>query len=151
MKLKIYLAGPISGMGYEEVQNYFNRMYSLLTNAGYKVFSPMTGKSALRTEKNLKAHGIEGVPIATNHAIFNRDKWMVTQQADVVFANFTRGKGIVSIGTMMELAWASYTNKHVVVALPKDDIHQHAFVLEAANVVFETEDEALEYLYQLSQ
>jgi hypothetical protein len=39
---------------------------------------------------------------------------------------------------------------HAVVALDEQNIHQHAFVLDCADIVFTTEEEALIYLEKLA-
>ena len=73
----------------------------------------------------------------------------MVQQADIVFADLTPANGVVSIGTMFELAWASQLNRHTVVAMEDGNIHQHAFVLEAADIIFSTAGEAVTYLKSL--
>lgn len=144
--MKIYLAGSISGMSYEVVANYFHETAYNLRLIGYHVITPMTGKSELRTDTKLKADGYH-IPAATNHAIAERDRWMV-EQADVVYCNLTMAQ-IVSIGSVMELAWAQMLGKHTVVAMQTDNIHRHAFVLEAADIVYETHEKAMDYLGEL--
>jgi hypothetical protein len=69
---------------------------------------------------------------------------MVTQ-ADIIYANFLGSKA-VSIGSVMELAWAYELNKLTVVVMDRKNIHMHAFVLEAADIIFETTKEAMDYL-----
>ena len=145
--LKIYCVHPISGCSGEEVYDYYVDIKQKLDDIGYDVFVPMYGKSSLRTEKKFKAQDYR-TPITCNHAIYTRDKWMVNQ-SDVILANFT-GAQHVSIGSMMELAWSSDKGKHVIVVMEKDNVHRHAFVLESANIVFETLEEALSYLEDLS-
>jgi hypothetical protein len=49
----------------------------------------------------------------------------------------------------MELAWASILGKHTVVSMQKENVHRHAFILEAADVIFETHEESMEYLDKL--
>jgi len=141
--MKIYLARPISGCTREQVLGYYDRASKVLRAAGYQILSPMKGKAHLRTEKRYRPKDYRH-PIATNHSIFHRDRWMVGQ-ADVVYTNLI-GAQAVSIGSMMELAWANEFNKYVVVSMEPDNPHQHAFVLEAAHTVFETHQEALDYL-----
>jgi len=145
--LAIYCIHPISGRSADEVFEYYDRTQKQLTDIGYDVFVPMYGKSTLRTELEFKAEGYKDNPITTNHAIFNRDHWMV-MQSDILYANFL-GATRVSIGSMFELAWGVDNKKQVIVVMEKDNIHRHAFVLEAATIVFETEKEALDYLKQL--
>ena len=146
--LKIYAVHPISGSSANEVFEYYQRTQNLLTEAGYDVFIPMFGKDSLRTELKFKSSGYENNPLTTNHAIFARDKWMV-QQSDILYANFL-GSKIVSIGSMMELAWGNLLGKQIIVVMEKENIHRHAFVLEAATIIFETEEDAINYLTKLS-
>jgi nucleoside 2-deoxyribosyltransferase len=126
---------------------YYDRTKDLMADFGYDVFIPMYGKGHLRTELEFKSHGYDDSPLTTNHAIFSRDKWMV-KQADVLYANFL-GATRVSMGSMFELAWGCDQGKQVVVVMEKDNIHRHAFVLEAASVIFEKEEDALLYLERL--
>lgn len=146
--MKIYLAGPISGLGYLEVVTAYQKKTEKLQAMGYEVLCPMTGKSYLRNELEFKDHGQEAFPVSTNHAIFERDKWLVGN-CDIVLADLTQAHERVSIGTVMELAWASLLGKHTLVVLPKTNIHHHAFILEAADIVFETGSEAEQYLEDL--
>lgn len=115
----------------------------------YDVLIPMTGKASLRCEKEFRAEGMNNSPMTTNHAILGRDKWMVVQ-SDIVYVNLEGATNRVSIGSMFEMAWAKLLNKYVVLALDPISIHRHAFVLEAADIVFNTADEAEDYLLVLA-
>jgi nucleoside 2-deoxyribosyltransferase len=145
--MKIYLAHAISGLSYGEVMNYYVKTSEFLKSIGYEVLCPMTGKDALRNETKFKAHGIDKVPLATNHAIIERDRWMVTE-SDIVYISLVGTKG-VSIGSVMEMAWAHQLGKHSILAMEPGNIHEHAFVLEAADIRYESEAEAEEYLARL--
>lgn len=153
--MKIYLAHPISGLSYEDVMRYYHAASIALRKAGYAVLCPMQGKDYLRTETVLRAEGYKN-PISTNQAIVRRDHWMV-EQADIVYVNLA-GSTQISIGSLFELAWAYHLRKHVVLAMdqqtPEQKLYAHAFVLEAADIIFEGPDagrEALEYLAQLAR
>lgn len=141
--MEIYLARPISGQSYETVVDYYKETSDTLKALGYDVLCPMTGKQYLRNEISFKAAGY-GNPVSTNHAIIERDRWMV-KKADVVYAYLSNAT-ITSIGTCMELAWVHDAGKHTIVVMEQGNIHRHAFVLEAADIVFETHEEAIEYL-----
>jgi nucleoside 2-deoxyribosyltransferase len=145
--LNIYIVHPISGCTGEEVVKYYDDMIEVLKDFGYNTFSPMTGKRQMRTELEFKATGYDNCPITSNHAIIERDRWMVSK-ADVVFANLTKA-GRVSIGSCFELAWAHDKGKHTVVVMEEKNIHRHAFVIESADIVFTTEEDALAYLKEL--
>jgi nucleoside 2-deoxyribosyltransferase len=141
----LYLAHPISGLSYDQVVDYYRKAKEDL-GLHYDIFCPMTGKGYLRTEINFKAVGYNN-PVSTNHAIKERDKWMI-KTSDIVFIDLT-GADRVSIGCCMELAWADMLDKHSIVVMEKENIHRHAFVLECADLVFETYEEAVKYLIAL--
>jgi nucleoside 2-deoxyribosyltransferase len=147
--MKVYLALPISGRSYEDVVRDLREATIVLKNWDYKVLSPMTGKGYLRTEINFKSHGFDN-PVSTNHAILSRDKWMVGQ-CDVFLCDLTYATERVSIGAMMELAWANLLGKHTVVVMQSEgNIHKHAFPLEASDVIFETMIDAMDYMFKLA-
>lgn len=125
-EMKIYLAGAITGKSYEEVVSAYQEKTHFFEELGYQVLCPMTGET---------------------NSIFERDKWMVSQ-SDIVLADLSTAIR-VSIETMMELAWASLLGKHTILVMPKGGVHEHAFVLDAADMVFEELDSAYEYLSML--
>lgn len=145
--MKVYLAHAISGRSGEEILNWYESTSEAFEYLGFTVLFPMIGKGYLRNEMSLRATGYEDFPMSTNHNIFERDKWMVTQ-ADVVFVDLT-DTTTASIGCSMELAWASMLGKHTVVVLPKENIHRHAFILEAADIIFEDIESATNYMEKL--
>jgi nucleoside 2-deoxyribosyltransferase len=142
--MKVYLAHPISGQTFEEVFNYYDKARKELGEF-FEILSPMTGKGEFRNnpiEKAKPAGQNSTNPVCSNHAIKERDKWMVTQ-SDIVFLDLT-GATAISIGCMMELAWADLLGKHTVVVI--NDLHNHAFVLECADIIFSSYEEAVDYL-----
>ena len=147
-ELTIYCAHPISGQTWDQVCEYYNKTKEILLELGYNVLHPMTGKSDIRVEINQRFQPTDfKSPFASNHSIFERDKWMVSN-ADIVYLNLTGAK-IVSIGSMMELAWASLLGKYTIVVMDEENIHKHAFVLEAADIVLNNEKEVFNYLKKL--
>jgi nucleoside 2-deoxyribosyltransferase len=144
----VYLAGPISGLSYDEASNRIKRVrYELERDLGnVLVLHPLTAKGYLRNELNLAPNGYK-YPPSTDHAIVERDMWMV-KQADIVLCNLCGAKTI-SIGSVAELAWAHMLGKHTVVAMEPENLHQHAFVLQMADVVFPQEKEAIQYCQNL--
>ena len=146
--MKIYCAHAISGRSATEVLEYYDEINKKLTVMGFNVLHPMVGKGYMRTEIKFKAEGY-GNPLSSNHAIKERDKWMVSM-ADVVYINLL-GTKTPSIGCISELAWGDMLGKHTVLVMEKDNCHRHAFMLEMADIILETEDEALEYLRKIAQ
>lgn len=147
--MKIYTAGPITGLSYDEVMSRYNTQTKMFKEFGYEVFCPMTGKEYLRNETELKATGYSHKPLSTDRAIKGRDKWMVGQ-VDVVFVDFSSSGDRASIGSVMEMAWADEFNKHIVAVIPEGNIHNHSFVLQCADIVFTNVEEAYLYLKTLA-
>ena len=144
--MKIYIAYPLTGRNFREVESYILDRVGTLNFFGYEVFHPLIFKSHLRKEKSLKAGGYKH-PLSCDHAIIERDFWMINH-ADIIYMNLLDAEK-VSIGCMMELAWAYQLRKHVVLIMEEGNVHDHAFVREAADVLFDNEVDALNYLRKL--
>jgi hypothetical protein len=145
--MKIYLGLSISGRSYDDVVSELSFKKGYFEELGYEVLSPMTGKSYLRTEVQFKAQGYHN-PVSTNHAIYERDIWMV-HQSDILFMDFSNSKDVTSIGMIAELSVGAFLRKHTVCVIPDTNIHNHAFILEMADIVFKSVDEAYEYFGKL--
>jgi nucleoside 2-deoxyribosyltransferase len=142
--MKIYIAGPLTGRSSKEALDSFKRREKVLKSFGYKVLSPLYGKPYLYDSGELKAGGYDQ-PVSTDSAIFQRDHWSV-ELADIVYLDFTDASK-VSIGSCFEMAWASHLGKKVVVAgLTPDNPMSHAFVRQATSLLFDTTQEAEDYL-----
>ena len=147
MKIYLYLAHPISGLTGNEVFKYYDDICTILSK-NYKILSPMIGKNYLRNNNKCIPNGYKNA-ISNDHSIFQRDTWMVNQ-SDVVFCDFTGSKK-VSIGCCMELAIASFLNKHTIIIMNEENIHNHSFILESADIIFDTFNEGINYLIELGE
>lgn len=126
---------------------YYNKACVALSGT-FEILYPMLAKDYLRNEPKYKAEGYQN-PVSTNHAIKERDKWMV-RNSDLVFVDFSGAKGI-SIGCCMELAWADLLGKHTVVVIDENNYHKHAFVLDCAHIVFYNYNDAIKYLKEFGR
>ena len=148
MKLRVYVAGIITGLTAEEVFKYFDSAKKTLEDFGYDVFTPVAGKDMCRVEKRKFASQQKSkIPQLTNHAIIERDRWMV-KNSDIIFCDLS-GKDTASIGCTSELAWAHDNGVHSVVILPEEHVMRHAFILEMADVLFDNREDALIYMDSL--
>jgi nucleoside 2-deoxyribosyltransferase len=65
------------------------------------------------------------------------------QTCDIVMANLLETE-IVSIGTVMEIAWAFALNKPLIVVMEKEgNLHEHSMIREATGFRVDTIDEAI--------
>jgi nucleoside 2-deoxyribosyltransferase len=143
--MNLYIAHPITGLTGKETIDYFNKVKNELKD-NFKILSPMTAKEHLYNDNICIANGYTD-PICNNHAVFERDMWMV-KQSDIVLCDFT-GSEKVSIGCCIELGVASVLRKHTVVVMSKENIHNHCFILEASDIIFEKLDDAITYLKKI--
>jgi nucleoside 2-deoxyribosyltransferase len=150
---KIYLAGPISDTTFEGAVSWRKMAQKIFKKHGIEGISPMRGKDYFKAllpedatfndvyDQSTHAYENLGKPMSTAKAIFRRDRWDV-HRCDAVLAHLA-GFGKVSIGTVMELAWADAWNKLVIVTLGDGDIHNHGMLIQTAGIIVPTLDEAL--------
>ena len=108
------------------------------------VLHPLFEKGDLRNDTIFTAGNYKNKsPVSSDHAIKNRDQFMV-KYCDIVLINLLDTTK-VSIGCVAELAWGNLLGKHTILCMEKGNVHEHAF-MECADIIFETLDEAKKYL-----
>jgi nucleoside 2-deoxyribosyltransferase len=145
----VYLAGPITGLTYDNAQDWREKVAGVLWNHGVMSRSPLRGKQYLRPLGDLD----NGDPIISSYA--NNSEWPLSspkgitlrdrndvKTSDVVLANLL-GADKVSIGTVLEIAWADAFGTPSVVIMEKDNPHQHSMIQEASGIVVESLDLAV--------
>lgn len=140
--LKVYLAGPISGLTQTEALGWRERTRALLEENRYECVDPMRGHDSRRAEEALRADG-HNWPYGPK-AVFKRDKHDV-ERCDIILVNLTAASR-VSIFTMMEMAWAEQWNKFILTVMEDGNLHEHLAVREASSLVVPTLSEAIKYL-----
>ncbi|MBI2048592.1 MAG: hypothetical protein HYT30_01560 [Parcubacteria group bacterium] len=135
----LYCAGPITGESYATCTDW--RAYvEEKTPAHIHAVSPMRAKPYLAGEASIN-HSYEWSPMSCAKGITARDRYDV-MRADAILVNLIGAKR-VSIGTVMEIAWADAWRKPIVIAMEKDNIHEHPILREAAGFIVPTLDEAI--------
>ena len=130
MKLKVYLAGPITGLTYEGATDWRQAVVDWLKDYDIVGVDPMRGKNYLRDGGPLDDAYPQHV-MSTQKAIVTRDRFDI-MNCDLVMMNLLGAKNI-SIGTMAELGWADAYRKPIVLVMePEGNPHDHAFVREIA-------------------
>lgn len=143
----IYCVHAMSGLSWEEVQEYYEHTKKDLDALGYYTMHPMCAKSELKGKKFDPKAGGNGSPVVSAHGITRRDHWMV-RKSDIVFADLSNCKK-KSIGSISEMAVAYTHGKHTIGVMEKGNVHEHAFMFEQFDIIFETYTEALVYLKKL--
>lgn len=145
----VYLAGPISGLDFNGATDWREYAVTWLDNRGIKGLSPMRAKeylAAVESDVGFSATCEEYghiSPLSSPRGIMTRDRFDATR-CDVLLVNLLGAKK-VSVGTVMELAWADLKRTPIVVAIEPDgsNVHEHAMVNEAIGFRFPTLEAAL--------
>lgn len=142
---KVYLAGPIAGLNYAGATEWRDIAKRSLNAVGIEAYSPMRAKQYL---KNIASFPSDSEVFKTlsvlscNRGITTRDRFDCTH-ADVILVNLL-GAERVSIGTVIEMAWADANRIPIVLIMePEGNIHHHGMLLEVAGFHCHSLEEAL--------
>lgn len=159
MSYIVYLAGPISNCSFDSVVDW--RDY-VIKNLPPEIvgMSPMRGKSYLQGMKEISTHikdrtGMDDkAPTYHLNAIMSSSRGILTRdyndccRADALLINFD-GATKVSIGTVMEIAWAKANNTPVICIMPEGNIHDHPMINECIGYRCNTLDEGIQLVSML--
>jgi len=135
----LYCAGAITGISYAgstDWREYVSQKLPPFITA----VSPMRGKKYLSQEKSIRA-AYEEIPLSSQKGIMTRDR-MDVMRCDMTLVNLL-GTEKVSIGSVMEVAWADAFRKPVILVMEKDNLHSHPMLREAAGFIVSDLDEAI--------
>lgn len=146
MNPTVYLAGPIRGLNYDSATQWREHAQAALEMEGIDAMSPMRAKSYLKGESNAGgdklADSYSQYPLSTMKAIVTRDR-KDCMGSDMVIMNLL-GATTVSIGSVMEVAWADAARVPVVLVMEKTgNLHEHGMIRETCGFHVETIDEAI--------
>ncbi len=117
----IYLAGPISGLGYDEARFGWRDKFRNLVPENLQCYSPMRAKEFLADVDQIEG-AYDYNPMATEAGIIARDHNDVLN-CDAMVACFLEDNGRASLGTAVEYGWAHAYRKPIITVATKDDIH----------------------------
>lgn len=143
----VYLAGPITGLSYQGCTDWRQKSIEHLGSFGIQGLSPLRGKEYLKHDTNISDNydHSESTLIAAmsgQRGIYYRDKFDC-ERADIVLVNLL-GAARVSIGTVMEIAWAAANNTPVVLVMETEgNVHEHSMLREASAFRVDNLDDAL--------
>jgi nucleoside 2-deoxyribosyltransferase len=143
MRPRVYLAGPITGLSYQDATyGWRAEMKSLLDEYDIDAYSPMRCKEFLAHSHDLKGDPkMYPNPLGSQKGIITRDRNDV-KTCDAMVACFL-GAPKVSIGTCVEFGLADAFRKPVVLVMERDgNPHDHAFIDGLAGYRVDTVEEA---------
>ena len=145
---KLYLAGPIAGLTLDQANSWRAQCVELMPWAHH--LTPLRGKDCLKDAGPISNVPYDHSVLTTSKGVTRRDHWDCTR-ADAVLVNLSGAKK-VSIGTVMEIAFAYDHRVPTVVVMEEGNVHEHIMLREAAHYVVPTLFEAvkvLEWLFEV--
>jgi hypothetical protein len=139
-KKALFLAGPLTGVSYNDALAWRKYVESKLP-ADVIAFSALRGKGHVTNERVLKDTYPEHL-LSTPQGTITRDRYDVSR-CDALFVNFLNSDK-VSIGTIMEMAWADARRIPIILAMEAGNVHDHAFVRQVAGFVTDNLDKAIQ-------
>lgn len=140
MTKRVYLAGPITGLTYDEGNQW--RQYAASRLAPIEAMSPLRGKEFLQKYGPLTATFNSNKALSTSRGIMTRD-FNDCRTSDAILCNLLGAKR-VSVGTVMEIAWAhAFQIPLILVMEESGNPHEHAMIEEAYGYRVPTLDEGI--------
>lgn len=146
----VYLAGGIKGLTYEEATRWrgiASCMLSDASNGKITCLDPLRFQEFRdKGSEEIDSHD-NAVALSSSRFLTDQDRFDVAR-ADLILANFLPSREI-SIGTVMEIAWADAHRKPVIIAAREDDPHWvHPMLRQCVTHRFGTIEEAAEAAWQ---
>ncbi|MBF6571704.1 MAG: nucleoside 2-deoxyribosyltransferase, partial [Candidatus Binataceae bacterium] len=146
MKPRVYLAGPIAGLSYDDAVDWRAQASHDLATRGIEALSPMRAKHALeerRISTNFRDYAGSG-PFYTSRGIMTRD-FNDVKRSDALLVNLL-GLRKQTTDTVMELGWAFALQKPTVVVIePTGNVHDnHPLIAETFDFRVATMEEAID-------
>lgn len=142
----VYLAGPISGLTYDQGQDWREYAAANLPQE-IRAISPLRAKRAALNNVGVIQNSYENHPLTCTSGITHRDKFDC-MRADAVLFNMAGAK-TVSVGTCMEYGWASAARVNPIIVTVMEDegnLHDHPMVRGVTGFRVRTLDEGLKVL-----
>lgn len=138
----VYLAGPITGLTYDQSTDWREKVHKALA-PDIDTLSPMRAKAYLKTlPADLIGDEYADRILSTQKAITSRDRWD-TMRADLVIFNFL-GATKASIGTAIELGWADAARVPGLLVMEESgNVHDHSMVRETTGWRVSTLEDAI--------
>ncbi len=129
MKRLVYLSGPMGGCSFKEMSAWRDYVSDSLNSGTLKCVSPV------------RSFGEGIVPVETPKWVNRRD-YFDCVSAQCVLVNF-KGMKTLSIGTIMEIAWAYQKQIHIVCVCDPDGPQTHPMLKDSITHEVSTLDEGI--------
>ena len=125
--MKVYLAGPISGLTYDGAESWRHYVKSSCQHPDIKWYSPLRYQEHLRQNGTLLATHCDNNPMTSRNGIMTRDAWDV-QTCDAMLCNLLEFP-YISKGTLIEIGMAYALRKPTILVMEDEgNIHEHVML-----------------------
>lgn len=136
----VYLAGPITGVSFDASTIWRDEFIAAMPPE-IIALSPLRGKTYLANEKSI-APDYFNIPLSCQRGITARD-YNDVKRCDLLVV-YLLGAQKISIGTVMEIAWARAFGIPIVLIMEKKgNLHDHPMIKECADFWVESQHEAI--------
>ncbi len=140
MEKRVYLAGPVKGLVYDDIVGWREHTTAELAKYGIIGVSPFRAKEHLHHGEVI--NDPDDNVISSQKGLTTRDRWDV-MHCDLLLANLL-GTKEVSKGTMVEYGWADAFRKPIITVIEKEgNVHDHPIVRELTGFRVESLDEGI--------
>lgn len=137
----VYLAGPITGCTFDGCTDWRNEAIRKLQTFGITGLSPMRAKDYLKNEKEITGC-YENTVMSCQRGVTTRDRFDC-MRCDVLIVNMLGAKK-VSIGTVLEIAWADSKRTPIIyISEAEGNPHEHPMINEIYGFRVTSLDEAI--------
>jgi hypothetical protein len=129
MEKKVYLAGPISGLTFNQAQAWRDE-FAQKVDPRVLAYSPLRGKDYLTIRGPLEG-SYEEFPLSSEQGLTTRDRYDCMGADLVVF--YLLGAQRISIGTMVEFGWCDAARNPAILVMEKTgNPHDYPMVRQIA-------------------
>lgn len=132
---QVYLSGPMGGCSFKEMREWRDYAVSKLNS------------NTLRCTDPTRSFTEHAAPIETPKWVNRRDYFDCTQ-AQAILVNF-KGMKSISIGTVMEIAWAYQKQIHVIAVVDSGGPQNHPMLKDSITHEVYTLDEGIAAIKEL--
>ena len=139
---KVYLSGPISGLDFDEADDWRKAVSDRLSH-NIIPLNPLRCKEWLRGRGKIIANSAYEHWMGTDEFIGTRDHWD-TFRSDLIFCNLLGAKS-VSIGTMIEIGIAHHARVPIILVMePSGNVHEHCMLRNYTTIRFDNINYAID-------
>lgn len=140
---EVYLAGPMCQMTLQQANVWRLYVEEELARYDVRCRNPFRAKELFFQDGNVIGLDYDRTPLQlSDKYVLFRDRYDVLA-SDLLFISFLNAKE-VSIGTVMEISWATLLRKPTIIVMEPDNIHNHPMITESTAFIVPTLEDGIE-------